>query len=74
MVPRKDIVLKSKNRSIRLAQICRAASTLLTVLLQSPKGAERLNEEEFAGLSMIIDVLDRSVPQDAAAVPGGSRF
>eukprot|EP01047_Picozoa_sp_COSAG01_P042544 COSAG01_NODE_3722_length_5764_cov_2.506796_2_plen_442_part_00 len=62
-----ELALSWLDKYTENAQICRAASTLLAVLLQSPKGAERLNEEEFAGLAMLIDVLDRSVPQDAAA-------
>jgi hypothetical protein len=62
-----ELALSWLDKYTENAQICRAASTLLVVLLQLPKGAERLNEEEFAGLATLIDVLDRSVPQDAAA-------
>ena len=43
--------------------VCRAATTLLTVLLRGD-GAKQLNEDDFAGLSQLVDIIDRAKPSD----------
>lgn len=51
------------DRFVDTPTVCRVASTLLTVLLRGD-GAKSLNEDGYAGLTAMIDIIDRAIPKE----------
>eukprot|EP01046_Picozoa_sp_COSAG06_P004882 COSAG06_NODE_211_length_20166_cov_26.103752_2_plen_2350_part_00 len=51
------------DRFLDTPSVCRVVSALLTSLLKGD-GAKQLNEDDYAGLTKLVDIIDRSVPKD----------